>query len=349
MSLPYTDKKDIHVYEDEFKQASSVNRVFNRLLANDKYLNAKVETIELTANDIPFAPVSAIKSLRNRTSVQTHTASSIQGSGSVIPLLRGTPSNKHTGIFSLSANTADIKIDGTGSDTLFVTASTHSEFLGSLKDGMVLCDLTGVPIGSTNTISVMDQYGGFVPGRAGTNDPVKISFPIEGQPTPGMIRGSVFNRFPTPEEVVKEIKAGPFRDFTPNNGTHVLALFTCFPQDHYFRDGVGGTGRRSTYYEEYQPTTNVDPNQPLEVFSDDFLLGGGDYFEFEIVNQLLDDATNETVPYFGFFEGNFGAMNRALPPHLICRYLYKIVNGDYQFVREALNQGHNTLATESLG
>ena len=68
-----------------------------------------------------------------------------------------------------------------------------------------------------------------------------------------------------------------------------------------------------------------------------------------IVNQLLDDATNETVPYFGFFEGNFGAMNRALPPHLICRYLYKIVNGDYQFVREALNQGHNTLATESLG
>ncbi len=310
MSLPYSDKKDLHVYEDEFKQAISVNRVFNRLLSNDEYLDDRVKTIELTANDIPFTPVSALKSLRNRTSVQTHTASSVQGSGSLIPLLRGTPSTNHTGIFSLSAGSSDIKIDGSGSDTLFVTASTHNEFLTSIKDRFVLCDLTGVPVGSTDTVSVMDQYNNFQVKSPGQNNPDDINFPVEGESPSQMIRGSIFNRYPTPEEVIVEVKKGPHRDFLPPDDTSVLVLFNTFPETHYLKDGRNKTGKDSVYYKDF----------------------------------VTDGALGS---YSGFFEGNFGAMNRVIPPHLIARYLYKMVNGEYEFVRSATNKNHESLDTLS--
>ena len=44
MSLPYTKTVDINIHEGEFKQATTVNRIFNRLLSNDQYLENEVKT-----------------------------------------------------------------------------------------------------------------------------------------------------------------------------------------------------------------------------------------------------------------------------------------------------------------
>ena len=66
MGLPFPQPSGVNVFDGEYKQATVINRVLNRLLSNDKYVAQTVENVELTALDVTFAPGSAIRQIHQR-------------------------------------------------------------------------------------------------------------------------------------------------------------------------------------------------------------------------------------------------------------------------------------------
>ena len=210
MSLPYIKTVDINIHEGEFKQAMTVNRVFNRLLANDKYLEEESKTTAITAQDIDFTPVSAIRHLYNRS--YSHTLSTHQGSATVWNI---------NNYLTLSSKVSDIKLDGTGVDNKFVTLSAHRTFLNGFREGFVVADLT---VTRQNTLN-----------------------PYGTQPT---VRGTkIYEKYPSANVIAADARNFVFGNYNPPTNTFIMVLFNfeydgTEPSD---KDG-GRTGQKLRFF-----------------------------------------------------------------------------------------------------
>tara|TARA_E500000178_G_C17038997_1_gene765489 strand:- start:36829 stop:37614 length:786 start_codon:yes stop_codon:yes gene_type:complete len=186
MSLPYTKTVDINIHEGEFKQATTINRIFNRLLSNDQYLENEVKTTAITAQQIRFTPVSAIKHLYDRS--YNHTLSTIQGSGTVWGI------NQY---LTLSAPIADIKLDGTGADNKFVTLSAHRSFVEGFRESFIEIDLTTCRQDSLN--------------------------PYASRP---VVKGTqIYPKYPSPETIASDARNFVTKTFVPPANTYIVVLF----------------------------------------------------------------------------------------------------------------------------
>lgn len=186
MSLPYTKTVDINIHEGEFKQATTVNRIFNRLLSNDQYLENELKTTAITAQQIKFTPVSAIKHLYNRS--YAHTLSTHQGSGTVWGI------NQY---LTLSADIGDIKLDGTGVNTKFVTLSAHKAFAEGFRESFIEVDLTTC---KQNTLN-----------------------PYASRPT---VKGTqIYPKYPDPSTIAADARNFVTKTFEPPTNTYIVVLF----------------------------------------------------------------------------------------------------------------------------
>lgn len=222
MSLPYTKSVDINIHEGEFKQAMTINRVFNRLLANDKYLENEVKTTAITAQGIDFTPVSAIKHLYNRS--YSHTLSTHQGSATVWNI---------NNYLTLSSDISDIKLDGTAVDNKFVTLSAHKQFLNGFREGFVVADLTVV---RQNTLN-----------------------PNSSNPT---IRGTqIYAQYPSAGAIAADARNFILKNYNPPINTFIMVIFN-FEYDKTRPDNKDGDGNGAIQFFANRPQLGIDIAPP---------------------------------------------------------------------------------------
>ena len=133
MGLPFPQPSGVNVFDGEYKQATVINRVLNRLLSNDKYVAQTVENVELTALDVTFAPGSAIR--------QIHQRGNNYYSMAVTSSLSSRPFSLND-LEKLSAGFDDIALSATSEVRCrFVTASAHNEVLEKFAPGHMVIDI----------------------------------------------------------------------------------------------------------------------------------------------------------------------------------------------------------------
>lgn len=151
--LPWTRKKNTNIFHQEFTQQSVPNRIFNRLLDNDKYLNQRVDSLSAAPVSIPFATSAE---------VEAHVVS-------------GKAISPDT-IMAISATEADI---ASGSDTKFVTVNGHLNNLQNLSSTLSFIDITHTgeyeqwPSASAIEEAAKEVLGDYVPAD---DTPVSVVF-----------------------------------------------------------------------------------------------------------------------------------------------------------------------------
>lgn len=151
--LPWNRKKNINIFHQEFSQASTPNRIINRLLDNDKYLDTRIESLTAAPIEIGFATSAEVEEQII--------------SGKVI-----SPST----IMSISATESDLS---SGSDTRFVTVVGHLNNLANLASTISFIDITHIqpfepwPSASAIEVEAKNVLGNYTPA---TDVPVSVVF-----------------------------------------------------------------------------------------------------------------------------------------------------------------------------
>jgi len=141
--IPWTKKKDLNVFHGEYAQQSVPNRVFNRLLDNDRTIEFDMDAIALSAEAIEYASKAEVEA-------QVLSAKVIR------------PAT----VMALSATPAELELY---TDTRFVTTSGHIGKIENLSTGVSYIDIThaGVygqwPAASAIESEAKDVLGAYTP------------------------------------------------------------------------------------------------------------------------------------------------------------------------------------------